>query len=848
MVAYQRFEPVRRADRSNNSEKSLTSSSDSSTALTPTRGTYLGIFLLALVTLMYELVLTRVFSVSMWYHFAFMAISVAMFGMTVGAVIVYLKPQTFTVDKIYRQLALFSLLYGLSIFAATQIELWLPDMVSAWAGDKIAIPYLIATYPVVSIPFVLSGICISLLLTRFEKHVGRLYAFDLMGAAVGCVLLIALLNIVDAFTAIIFMAAMAVSAGFCFIAASEKDKMLRTVTALLACALAGMGLVRLSFGADQIPVLQMKWVKFQRESPPLFEKWNSFSRITVHGNPKAEQAPFGWSMSPVYKPDLTVNRLDLHIDGNAKTVLSHFDGDIAKLGYLKFDMVNLGHMMRDQAKVLVIGVGAGRDILSALAFDQKSVLGVEVNGVILSALNNTFGDFSGHLDKNPKVHFAVDEARSYIARSGDNFDIIQISVIDTLAATASGAFVFTENSLYTIESWKVFLTHLSDRGVLSVSRWYHRGMPAESYRITDLAVEALEQMGVDKPRNHILMARLLLPHGAESDLGVSTILVSKTAYTEEDVKKFENICHTLHFDILLTPTYAADVTFGTIGNGGDLKSYLASLPLNVAAPTDDNPYFFHMLRMKDVFNPHTWASDGENTALAVYGNKIAVIMLAVILLTVIILTGGCIIIPLLTASKRSIAINNLSLTLFFSAIGLGFMCIEVSQMQRLIVMLGHPIYGLSVVLFSLLLASGLGSFTTQAIRDEQLQSKGLMRLVALLVILVLSGLVTPPVVTASVTQSNVVRILLSVLTLVPMGFFMGMAFPLGMRIALKRSPSLSPWLWGINGATSVLASVLSMCISLEWGISATFWLGCVFYAIALATFRSASHSPAVSSP
>ena len=367
--------------------------------------------------------------------------------------------------------------------------------------------------------------------------------------------------------------------------------------------------------------------------------------------------------------------------------------------------------------MLVIGVGAGRGHLErpGVRPEIRSHNGVEVNGVILSALNNTFGDFSGHLDKNPKVHFAVDEARSYIARSGDNFDIIQISVIDTLAATASGAFVLQpKNSLYTIESWKVFLTHLSDRGVLSVSRWYHRGMPAESYRITDLAVEALEQMGVDKPRNHILMARLLLPHGAESDLGVSTILVSKTAYTEEDVeKKFENICHpsfrySVDTDLCCR---GASLRFGDlIGNGGDLKSYLASLPLNVAAPTDDNPYFFHMLRMKDVFNPHTWASDGENTALAVYGNKIAVIMLAVILLTVIILTGGCIIIPLLTASKRSIAINNLSLTLFFSAIGLGFMCIEVSQMQRLIVMLGHPIYGLSVVLFSLLLASGLGEF------------------------------------------------------------------------------------------------------------------------------------------
>jgi hypothetical protein len=772
-----------------------------------------------------------------------MAISVAMFGMTVGAVIVYLMPKTFTAEKTNWHLALFSLLYAISIFLSTQVELSLPDWIYGLCHISITIPYLLATYPVVSIPFIFCGICISLLLTKFEKHVSQLYAADLLGAATGCVLLIVLLNLVDIFSGVCFMAAISALAALCFAWANDKGT-LKFLAVTFTCVFVLSGVARANLGPDAMPILRMRWVKFEKEIPPIFEKWNSFSRITVHGDPKKEQPPFGWGLSSKFVPDATVNRLDLHIDGNAKTVMTHFDGDIAKLKYLKFDMINLGHMMREHAKVLVIGVGAGRDILSALAFDQNSVLGVEVNSVILSALNNTFGDFSGHLDRNEKVNFAIDEARSYVSRASDKFDIIQISVIDTLAATASGAFVFSENSLYTVESWKIFLSHLSEHGVLAVSRWYHKGMPAESYRITELAVESLQQMGVSHPKEHILMARFFWPHAAEADLGVSTILVSPSAFSAADVNKFVKICKDLNFDVLLTPDYADDQVFKTIANGGNLAPYLATLPLDVTASTDDKPYFFHMLRMKDIFNPLTWQKGGGNEALAVYGNKLAVVMLFAVLLMVLFLTATCIIVPLLIASRRSGGVKiSPALTLFFSAIGLGFMFIEISQMQRLIVLLGHPIYGLSVVLFSLLLTSGLGSFTTQSISDLHLSKQGRIRFIALIVILIVSGLVTPVLATSLVSQPNWIRIGAAILVLTPMGLFMGMAFPLGMRIALKRSPELAPWLWGVNGATSVLASVLAMCISLEWGISVTFAFGCFFYVVAIASYYCLEAKP-----
>jgi|AGTN01.3.fsa_nt_gi Spermidine synthase len=817
--------------------------------MTPEKGTYSGIFLLALVTLMFELVLTRVFSVSMWYHFAFMAISVAMFGMTAGAVLVYLFPKFFTDENINQRLTFFSVLYAVSIFLSTQIELVLPDLISVIFPGKIVLPYLGATYVNVSIPFVFSGICISLLLTKFEKFVGRLYAFDLVGAASGCVLLMVLLNMVDAFAGIMVMAALAALAGVCF-ALQSKGKWLQ-VAVSLTVLFSGMAVARATLPAEQFPLLRMRWVKFEREAPTLFEQWNSFSRITVHGDPNKLQKPFGWSLSPNYTPKELVNRLDLHIDGNAKTIMTRFAGDITKLDFLTHDLINAGHMLRENAKVLVIGVGSGRDILSALAFNQKSVLGVEVNNVILKALNQTFGDFSGHLDQNPKVKFVNDEARSFLARSDEKFDIIQISLIDTLAATSSGAFVFTENALYTIESWELFFKHLTDTGVLSVSRWYHKGMPAESYRITDLAVEALQNTGVTKPRDHILMAMHELDKDAthnEVDFAVATIVVSKTPFSSADVDKFEKICNDNQFQAILTPRFAQDETFKRIADGGQLKPFLDTLPLNVAAPTDDRPFFFHMLRLPDIFKLETWAAEGDNTVGLALGNTQAVVMLGVILATVIVLTATCIVIPLLMASQRSVLLKNIPSTVFFGSIGLGFLFVEISQMQRLTLLLGHPIYSLSVVLFSLLLASGLGSYTTQWITDEQLKQKGVQRLGFLLAVLIISGLITPGLVQGFVNQPDAVRVALSVLVLLPMGLFMGMAFPLGMRVALRLSPSLSPWLWGVNGALGVLASVLSMAVSLEWGISASFWLGTSCYVVAIIAYTQAAKSIGTSSP
>ena len=265
-----------------------------------------------------------------------------------------------------------------------------------------------------------------------------------------------------------------------------------------------------------------------------------------------------------------------------------------------------------------------------------------------------------------------------------------------------------------------------------------------------------------------------------------------------------------------------------------LEPFLDSYPINISAPTDDSPFFFNMLRLRDVLRPELLDFGKQSH------NMKAVATLAILLVTVTILTAACILLPLWLTRARVRLAGAGPLFGFFIAIGLGFMLIETSQMQRLIIALGHPTYGLSVVLFALLLSSGIGSYFTSSVTGADAGSAGRTRLVALLVVLALSGAATPAIVRWIEPMTTPIRIGAAVLLLFPAGLMMGMAFPLGMKLAAGRARELTAWLWGLNGAASVMASVLSVCIALTWSISTAFWAGWLCYAGGLASFAIAA--------
>jgi predicted membrane-bound spermidine synthase len=766
-------------------------------------------------TLMYEVLLTRIFSVTMWYHFAFVAVSVALFGMTVGALLVYLLPERFPDEKAKERLSLFALLFGVAMVVSFLTQLSIPFN-PEWT--VLGVYSVGLTYLVISVPFIFSGVCVCLALTKFSRQVSKLYAADLVGAALGTIALLRLLDVLDGPSAVIAIASLCCVAAvlFAYDAGTRGTMWLAVGAAVL---LLGFTIDNANAYRDQEPILRLTWAKGERDEPGLYEKWNSFSRIKIGGNPDLLTRPNWGGMSTTLPPDFQSRELGMTIDAAAGTALTYYDGDPRTIEDLKYQVVNLAHYIRSNADVLVVGVGGGSDVLSALAFNQHSVTGVEINQQILDAINKVYGDFTGHLDRDPRVRFVNDEARSYIARSKEKFDIIQISFIDTWAATAAGAYALSENSLYTVEAWQTFLDHLTPDGVLTVSRWYVPDQPLEAYRLTALAAKVLRDRGVDDPRQHVFLAK-----GPFAPTSVGTIIVSPQPLSQEEVATLKRVAQQMKFEVVLAPDHASDPTFNAILEAKDPAAFAATYPFDISPPTDDRPFFFQMVRLQDIFNSVPASDDYvAKPTRVLFSLSIAVLSL----------TFLSIVLPLTLTTKKEALKGMLPFFVFFSGIGLGFLLIEVSQLQRLIIFLGHPSYALSVVLFSLLLSSGIGSLATQRLGNPHPRRSTLWPFVPLVALLVAFALVTPHVIDRFDSATTPVRIAAATAMLVPIGFLMGMPFPIGMKMASLHPNAPMAFLWGINGAMSVCASVLAVLIALSWGISLAFWAGCVSYAVAL---------------
>jgi Spermine/spermidine synthase domain len=776
-------------------------------------GTYGGLFMVTLSTLMYEIGLTRIFSVTMWYHFAFVAISVALFGMTIGALIVHYWPHRFPDEALRTQLWKYSLLFAVTIPPCFITQLSLPFSPH---GNLAGLWSVLATCVIISVPFVFSGIVVALALTRFPERVNRLYAADLIGAAMGCVSLVVLLQYFDGPSAVIAVAALAaVGAGFFALDAGSKPGLWLAIIAVLVFgAFAAFNAYTAHNGRAWLRVV---WAKEARETYHLEERWNAFSRVTVDGPP---DAPSG-----------------IVIDSTAGTALPPDTPGHNAL--LTGQLSNLAHHVRHDADVLVIGSGGGTDVRSALVFNDKSVTGVEINPLVLHFANDTFGDYTGHLDRDPRVKFVNDEARSYIARTDKQYDIMQISLIDTWAAQGAGAFALSENSLYTTNAWHLFFKRLKPGGILSVTRFYSfpgADNPLEMYRTTALASQALTNLGVKNPRSHILAYKSPI-----NGLGVSlaTILVSPEPFTEADRAAVAVQAAQQGYQPVLTPTEAITPLFAELVAPGGPGPAVASVAEDISPPTDNRPFFFQMADL-DTFLQGKGFDNSFVTR--------PVLVLTMLAVVVLLLAFGFIVLPLLFTTKRSEHKGMMPFYSYFTAIGLGFLLIEISQLQRLSIFLGNPTYSLAVVLFSVLLFSGIGSMATERFVKPARPSSYLAPLLVLLGLVVLFGLVTPEILRANDDQTTPMRVAIAVGLLAPLSFGLGMPFVIGMRAAAERGNTPTAFLWGMNGAASVCASVFGVVIAVFFGISAAFWTGAAAYVVAAVAMSVISRSQQTRAP
>ena len=773
--------------------------------------TYTGLFLIALSSLAIQIVLVRLLSVITWYFLAFFAISTAMLGMTVGAIQVYVEKDRFGGENKTDAIARACLKFALSIPASLILLCVLPI---GFYKSILSLIVLIATTWICASPFYYSGLVITAVLTRFNAPIGRLYASDLTGASAGCLIVLGGLELVDAPSLMLWCSGIGALAGACF---ARLPQSARRYTAL-AFLLFLLGILN----AQTRHGIRPMFIKetFQVLDDQILERWNSFSQVVVYRQAERPTPLPLWGPSPV----TTKENIVLHaikIDGAAYTKIFRHASP-KDIEHLRYDVTNIGYYLNRQGKTCIIGVGGGKDILSALAFGHNAVLGIEVNPIFVELLQNEFREFAGLADYEG-VTLIVDDARSFLAQSREQFSVIQMALTDTWATTGAGAFSLSENALYTVEAWQTFLRRLSPDGIFTVSRWYSPQHIGETGRVLSLGVASLLHLDVTTPADHMA----LIATG-----NIATLIICRNPLSATDIDHLKRVCADLQYQIVHLPGNlpAAPVLKQIVSaqSADQLADAVAHAKLNYAPPTDDNPYFFNMLKLN-----HLSAALKVQEGV-IRGNLRATAVLLALLIVLGIVAGATIGVPLWLTHKPNARLppGFWFAALYFSLIGAAFMLVEIASIQRLNVFLGHPIYSLGISLFTLIASTGLGSFASDYLPLTRKPWTYIFPITTALSIVALNAILHL-LLTHMISESTETKILLSILVIFPTGMLMGLFFPMGMRLVQTNYESETPWFWALNGIMSVLCSALTVFFSIFIGISTNFYLAAVAYALAL---------------
>jgi hypothetical protein len=559
-------------------------------------------------------------------------------------------------------------------------------------------------------------------------------------------------------------------------------------------------------------------------------RWNSHSFIVIQ-RPHLS-APFYWGAGAL-APPAPVEQAWMVIDGEAATALTAWNGDPDALDWVRHDVTSAPqHLRRGQAAV--IGVGGGRDVLSALWAGNRRVVGVEINSVLVDTLARTHRRFAGLAD-HPAVTFVHDEARSFFTRTSDRFDVLQMSLIDTWAATGAGAFTLTENGLYTREAWRVFLGALTPSGIFSVSRWFNPSNLSESTRLLALGVAALLDRGVAEPAAHLV----LLSRGH-----VATLMTAPAAFTAADRAAIEALAAAEGFDPIVTPWASSPIDqlrrIAASRSQAELDAAVADPELDFSPPTDARPFFFNLLKLSGI-------SDRLPRETIAWGNLGATMTLAALVVIAAGLVAAIILWPLARAGRPAMPGGAFAAALlYFAIIGCGFMFVQIPFLQRFSVLLGHPTYTFSIVLASMIFFTGAGSFVSDRLRLDG-------RLPMLLPVAIAAALVViqwgiGPAIAASAGESLPGRTLTVLAFTAPLSLLLGGAFPIGMRLVGRLAPSATAWMWGVNGACGVMASTLAVAVSMWVGIDANLMLAAALYAALVAPLWWLRRAKAVQAP
>lgn len=768
----------------------------------PRFGVLVAVGLVSAVVLALQIVFTRLMSAVVSYHFSFLAISLALLGTGVGSLIIYIRPDWFERVELERTLARWTVAFGLLlvVLPLVVVHLRLDD------GDGVTTFFalnLAAACLIVAVTAVAAGIVIALAIRGFAGSVGRVYAFDLVGAALGSLLVVPLLRW-PAPNLVVALGGAAALGALLFAGKAQRERLGGLITL-------GLAVVVLVVGAFSGVLYLPSHYPHPANAPSSPDRWGPLARVRGYEFP-GQNRPSGavfyeriWA--PVYGP---------------------VDGELPDWEHMLTGPESIGYLLKPNANALVIGGGGGRDIYTALSGGASHVDVIELNDTIRQVVDEDLGAVSGHPYSREGVDTSIGDGRSVLAHRDTKYDLISIGFTDTLSANAAAGFALSENNLYTTEAFDEYFDHLAPGGVLKVSR-LDKLVGDEAIRVTVLTLAALEERGIEHPERNIVVVR-----GVDVfNETYGTVFARLTPWTEEEVAQIGKLADERALGIAFAAGGPYQDAWQELADAGHWKKFCNSYRLNVCPPTDDKPFFFNMRRVSQIgaSRPPGYRYSIDPTDM---------LLLTLGMLAVLSVLGF--VFPLFF--RRTGERPKLTSLVYFLALGLGFLVLEIVFIQRFVLFLGFPTYALSVVLFSLLLFTGFGAYLSTRLPHGR--TTLVAALAAVVGLIVVSAFALQPLLRSMIGLPFAARVLVSILVIAPLATLLGIPMPMGLDRLRALCADGVPWAWGVNGIASVLASVLGVAIAIFYGFKIATLVAAAFYALALGHALLGRWAPAAS--
>lgn len=804
------------------------------------------VLLVSTAAIAYEILLIRILSIVQWHHFAWMIISLALLGYGVSGTVIALA-RKWLEPRFEQAFAAAALLFSVSMVLC----LWLGQRVPFNALEVIWQPlqllYLAALYLLFMWPFLFAALCIGLTFTSRSEQADRIYFADLLGAGLGAALVIATLFLLPPQRAVLAFAGLALAASaLVVVRAAARRPGWRVLAALqaawLLCLVYGGTGDRFALRMSEFKGLSQALAVV--DARVLAERSGPLGLLSVVESPRVpfRHAP-GLSFTTRHLPPA---QLALFTDGDGISVITAFDGNAEGLGFLSDVTAALPYrLLGDRSggpRVLVLGAGAGYDVLLALHNGARRVDAVELDPQVAELLNTQFADWAGGLYEHERVHLHIAEARGHVTRDRDHYDLVQVALLDSAAVAGSGVQALSESYLYTVEALGRYLERLEPGGLLAVTRWL-KVPPRDSLKLAATAIETLRRAGVENPDRRLVMIR---------SWNTATLLVKNGEFGEQDIAAVRDFARERSFDVAWYPGMppAEANRFNRLDRpwlyegivallGARAQAYISDYKFEISPATDRRPYFFNFFK---------WRALPEILSLRERGGAGLVewgyLVLVATLLQALLAGAVLILLPLVLSRRQRAAAGpgatGRGMPAYFFLLGLAFLFVEIAFIQKFILFLSHPLYAIAVVLAGFLGFAGLGSACSPWLASRLrggARDAVAVAVVLLAAIVLLYLALLPALFARMIGAGDAVRIAMSLALIAPLAFFMGMPFPLGLRRLAAEAPDFIPWAWALNGFASVVSAALATLLAIEFGFGTVLLAALAIYGAAAVLFR-----------